>query len=94
MKPIKDIKKYPKFLRVNDVAPKQPWNKHLPKPYKIGEIVKVAPEEEQVSSPLVGTPTNIWRSKYVKVIRKDQDGKWTLVNVNEWRTFELLTNKN
>ncbi len=93
MKAINNIKKYPKFLKANDVAPRQVWNKHLSKPWTVGEIVKVAPEEDQHSSPLVGTPTSIWRSKYVKVIRKDNEGKWSIVNVNEWNTFELLTKK-
>ena len=93
MKAIKDINKYPKFLKVNDVAPKESWNKYLPKPWVEGEVVRVAPAEEQVSSPSVGTPTEIWRKQYVKVIRKDDEGKWTLKHVHEWKTFELLTNK-
>lgn len=47
MKAITNKEKLPKFLMVNDIPEKRSWNKHLLKPYKKGEIVKVAPFEEQ-----------------------------------------------
>ena len=49
MKAITTKEKLPKFLEVNAEAPSKPWNKYLLKPYEKGEIVKVAPFEEQVS---------------------------------------------
>ena len=55
MKAITKKEKLPKFLVVNAEAPSKPWNKYLLKPYEKGEIVKVAPFEEQVSHPSVGT---------------------------------------
>ena len=50
MKGILSKEKLPKFLKVNNFLPSKAWNKYLPKPYVLGEIVKVAPWEEQVPS--------------------------------------------
>ena len=48
MRPITVKEKLPKFLIVNDVPEKTNSNKYLIKPFKKGEVVKVAPFEEQV----------------------------------------------
>ena len=48
MKPILKKDNLPKFLMVNSTPETYSHNKHLLKPYKKGEIVKVAPFEEQV----------------------------------------------
>ena len=48
MKPITNVKNLPTFLVVNSIAEKNSWNKYLPYPYKAGEIVMVAPAEQQV----------------------------------------------
>lgn len=93
MKAITNERDLPKFLIVNDVPEKQSYNKYLLKPWAKGELVKVAPIEEQVSSPFAGTPTEQFRKRYVKVIRKDDNGKWTLVYTADWKYFELLKNK-
>ena len=94
----------PKFLVVNDVPEKTSHNKHLLKPYKKGEIVKVAPFEEQVRCDKYDhmfkyvKPDNDperFRQKYVVVYRKDENGKFTLKYTNGWDSFDLLTkNKN
>lgn len=87
---------------VNDEPEKQPYNKHLLKPYKKGEIVKVAPFEEQVRNSdydhmfkYVKPDNNPWnfRKRYVVIYRKDDEGKWTLKYTAGWSQFDLLTNK-
>ena len=104
MKAITSKEKLPKFLVVNDEPEKKSHNKHLLKPYKKGEIVKVAPFEEQVRCDKYdhvfkyGKPDNNplhFRSKYVVVYSKDENGKFTLKYTNGWDSFDLLTkNKN
>lgn len=91
MKAITKKEKLPKFLVVNAEAPSKPWNKYLLKPYEKGEIVKVAPFEEQVSSPSVGTEPEQFRKRYVVIYRKDEQGKWTLKYTQGWESFDLLT---
>ena len=93
MKAITTKEKLPKFLVVNAEAPSKPWNKYLLKPYEKGEIVKVAPFEEQVSHPSVdSTPDpEQFRKRYVVVYRKDEEGKWTLKYTQGWESFDLLT---
>ena len=87
MKPITSKEKLPKFLVVNDVPEKTSHNKHILKPYKKGEMVKVAPFEEQVRCDKYDDvfkyfkPNNdpeYFRQRYVVVYRKDDDGKFTL----------------
>jgi hypothetical protein len=86
------IDKYPKFLKCNEIIKRWGWNKYLPKPWVIGELVKVAPEEEQHSHPIVGSSDAVFRRQYVVVYRKDNYGKFTLRQTAEWRQFDLLTN--
>ena len=102
MKAITSKEKLPKFLVVNDEPEKTSHNKHLLKPYKKGEIVKVAPFEEQVRCDKYdhvfkyGKPDNNplhFRSKYVVVYRKDENGKFTLKYTNGWDSLDLLTKK-
>lgn len=101
MNAIKDINKWPKFLTVNGIPESRSVNKHLLKPWKKGEIVKVAPMEEQVpnrkyddlskgSEPITDKK---FKEHYVKVIRKDNTGAWSLVYVDNWEIFDLLNNK-
>lgn len=90
MKAITKKEKLPKFLVVNAEAPSKPWNKYLLKPYGKGEIVKVAPFEEQASHPSVGEPEQ-FRKRYVVIYRKDEQGKWTLKYTQGWESFDLLT---
>lgn len=89
MKAITTKENLPKFLVVNAEAPSKPWNKYLLKPYEKGEIVKVAPFEEQVSS--VGSTAELFRKRYVVVYRKDDEGKWMLKYSQGWESFDLLT---
>ena len=103
MNAITNKEKLPKFLVVNDLPEKEAYNKHLMKPWKKGELVKVAPFEEQVRNDKYddmfkyvkpdNNPEN-FRKKYVKVIRKDEKGEWSLVYTESWGIFDLLTNKN
>ena len=91
MKAITKEKEWPKFLKVNNNVKNIFWNKHLLKPWKIGEIVKVMPFNEQIPS------TNItveqFRKQFVKIIRKDDKGQWNLKYTWGWEIFELLTRK-
>lgn len=97
MKAITSKEKLPKFLMVNDIPEKRSWNKHLIKPYKKGEIVKVAPFEEQKSNDdqfRFVKPNNdpLWfRQRYVVIYRKDDNGKFTLKYIEDWESFDLLT---
>lgn len=100
MKAITNKEKLPKFLMVNDIPEKRSWNKHLLKPYKKGEIVKVAPFEEQKRNDAFDDqfrfvkPNNdpLWfRQRYVVIYRKDDNGKFTLKYTEDWESFDLLT---
>ena len=52
MKAITDPTKLPKFLVCNEIPERDwSWNKHLPKPWTKGEIVKVQPAETQKHDP-------------------------------------------
>lgn len=102
MKAITVKEKLPKFLVVNGEPETKPWNKHLLKPWKKGEVVKVAPIEEQVRNSDYDDkfqyvkPNNdpMWfRKRYVVVYRKDENGKWTLKYTQGWESFDLLTIK-
>ena len=76
MKAIVNKTDWPKFLKVNGAMERVSWNKYLLKPWKKGEIVKVVPYNEQKSG--CSTPTEVFRKRYVNVIRKDEEGQWTL----------------
>lgn len=102
MKAITNKEKLPKFLMVNDIPEKRSWNKHLLKPYRKGEIVKVAPFEEQKRNATDGdqfrfvNPNNdpLWfRRRYVVIYRKNDNGKFTLKYTEDWGSFDLLTKK-
>lgn len=81
-----------KYLKVRGDIDKFKWNRYLLKPYKPGEIVKVAPIEEQVSS--TGKVSNEnFRRNYVTVYRKDDNGKWSIKYVNGWDLFRELGKK-
>lgn len=101
MKPIIEKEKLPKFLIVNEVPEKYSYNKYLLKPWKKGELVKVAPFEEQVRNSkfdhtfkyvVPETDPDYFRKRYVRVIRKDENGEWTLKYAAGWEIFDLLTN--
>lgn len=82
----------PAFLKViQGIQQKRPFTRYLLYPLKDGELVKVAPWEEQVSTSNL-TPER-FRRRYVKVIRKDADGKWSLTYVLDWDMFESLKRK-
>ena len=87
----KKIKDYPKFLRCNKIVKEWSWNKHLLMPWNVGELVKVAPESEQHSSPYVGSKDEVFRKTYVVIYRKDEEGKFTKKQTAEWRQFDLIT---
>lgn len=93
MKAITEKEKLPKFLMVIDGIEKKPWNRFLIKPYSNGEVVKVAPFEEQVPHPSVNTTPEKFRNRYVVVYRKDAEGKWTLKYTEGWEVFDLLKKK-
>lgn len=86
MKAILNQTHFPKFLKVNSLPEKRSANKHLPKPWKEGEVVKVVPYEKQKYR----HDLKIF-VKYVTVLRKDDDGKWSLEYTWDWSIFNLLT---
>ena len=88
MKAITNEKEWPKFLRVNDFLNNVSWNKHLLKPWDKGELVRVLPISEQI--PSTNMSVEHFRRKFVKVIRKDENGKWTLRYTWSWDIFEHL----
>lgn len=101
MRAITQKEKLPKFLVVNKNPESMSYNKHLLKPWKSGEVVRVADFEEQVpcrkyeNNFKFATPMSdeLFKKRYVKVIRKDEEGKWSLVYTQNWNSFDLLTNK-
>lgn len=78
---------YPKFLRVAEVPS---YNSHLDTPWIKGELVKVAPIEEQVPNPKTGYDCETFRRGFVVVYRRGRDGKWSDRRVQEWKTFERI----
>ena len=88
MKAITNEKEWPKFLRVNDDLKNVSWNKHLLKPWEKGELVRVLPISEQI--PSTNMSVEHFRRKFVKVIRKDESGQWTLRYTWSWEIFEPL----
>ena len=101
MKAITSKEKLPKFIVVNGNPESESYNKHLLKPWKKGEIVKVAPFEEQIPNHKYddmfkhskGCNDKEFKQRFVKVIRKDDKGNWSLVYTESWKSFDLLTNK-
>lgn len=103
MKAIIQKEKMPKFLRANSYLPSRRYNKYFLKPYTFGELVKVAPWEEQVMSKLIfeivkypeliDKDPNYFREKYVVIYRKDDEGNWSIKNTMPWCAFDLLTFK-
>lgn len=90
MKPITNmIGGWPTFLKVNDVMERVNFNKYLLKPWVKGELVKVVPFADQKSS-IEGTSRSEFLKRYVTVMRKDEDGRWTLKYVWGWEIFEPL----
>lgn len=87
---MKAMKKYPKFVKCGEIVKNWSWNKHLPKPWKVGEVVKVAPEEEQHSSKYVDIPDEIFRKNYLVVYRKGDDGKFSYKCTCRLNQFETL----
>lgn len=87
---MKKPSKYPKFLKCNEVVKGWNWNKYLPMPWRPGELVKVAPEDEQHSHPFVNSSDDKFRKSFVVVCRKDKDGKFSVKNTAEWGQFDIL----
>lgn len=77
MNAVNSCKFIPKFLRVvSDIDKKFRVNKFFIRPLVPGEIVKVAPLEEQVPDKDSMTDVENFRKKYVVVYRKSSDGSW------------------
>lgn len=98
MKPI--VNEYPKFLKVNSIPVNRDVNKHLIKPWRLGEIVKVAPMEEQVRDSSIdhmfryskqNDNPEWFRKRYCVVYRKDENGEWKLKYTESWKSFDVLT---
>ena len=88
MEAILNKEKWPKFLRVNGEMKRVNFNKYLLKPWVKGEIVKVVPWDEYKK--WIETEEFQVRKRYVKVVRKDENGKWTLCYTWNWKIFEPL----
>ena len=100
MEAITSKDKLPKFLVVNDKPEQRSYNKYLIKPFKRGEIVKVAPFEEQRRNDKWDSYFHLvkfnndpqwFRERYVVIYRKDENGKFTLKYIEKWESFDLLT---
>lgn len=70
-------------------------------PWRVGEIVKVREPEVQKQDtkydstlhPKVKPYTDEeFRERFVRILRKDANGKFTIPQVGEWMQFELLKN--
>lgn len=100
MKPILNKEKLPKFLVVNGFPETQSYNKYLLKPWKKGELVKVAPFDKQINNTeydhMFIHKSKLTQEDFIKrnvrVIRKDDNGEWTLNYSAGWENFDLLTN--
>jgi hypothetical protein len=102
MKAILSKTEFPKFLRNNgNVTKNWSWNKFLSIPWVPGEIVKIASMEEQKPNNKYDNtfkyckPYTLkqWRKLFVKVIRRDKNGKFTIKQTAEWIQFEKLNKK-
>ena len=101
MKPIKDYSKLPKFLQVSKWQVEQSYNKYLPKPYKEGEIVKTQPIEVQKPDHKYDHTTlrvppctdEFWQTRYCRIWRKDETGKFNHSCVLEWQALDYLKKK-
>jgi hypothetical protein len=89
MKAITTKQNFPKFLRVSGEIKKKAYNKFLQKPFVEGEIVKIVPFDEQRS---VNQSTDKVRflTQYVNIIRKDNNGKFTIRYTVAWDILEQL----
>lgn len=101
MKAISKKESFPKFLSYR-IGEDNSHNKFLLKPWVNGEIVKVLPFDEQTKGrehyqekfKFVKIDSDSeFRKKFVKVLRKDDDGKWNLCYIESWRNFNLLNKK-
>ena len=102
MKPITDYSKLPKFLVISNAQVQKSSNKYLLKPYRKGEIVRVAPAEEQkpnhefdhMAKYVEPCTDDCWREHYLKILRKGDDGKFSLPYVISWDGVELINKFN
>jgi len=102
MKPILLKERMPKFLVVNEIPEKRVWNKRLTPPFLKGELVKVAPFDEQKRCDeydnkfqFVKSNYNpiLFRKRYVVVYRKGKSGKFDHKCTEDWESFDLLKKK-
>ena len=101
MKPVRDYSKLPKFLQVTNWQIDQSYNKYLPKPYKLGEIVKVQPidvqkpdhEYDHITSRVPPVTNEFWQARYCRIWRKDENGKFNHSCVLEWQALDYLKKK-
>lgn len=101
MKPVKDYSNLPKFLQVSKWQVEQSHNKYLPKPYKLGELVKVqAPEFQKpdhkyddLFSRVEKCTDEFWQKRYCRIFRKDESGKFTHSCVLEWEALDYIRKK-
>lgn len=93
MKAVLQEQGFPKMLRVSEEVVKKSYNKYLPVPFKVGELVKVVPFKEQ-NSVVEGKTKMDFLRQFVKVVRKDNQGNWVLHYDITWDILEPLTKKN
>lgn len=67
-----------------------PTNKYLLKPYEDGELVQVSDNQK---SSVEGQTDAFFRQRYIRIIRKDLGGKWSLNYVVDWGSLVPLTVK-
>ena len=59
----------------------------------VPDIQRVKPYTRYLLHPLVEQGDEQFRKRYVRVIRKDASGQWSLRYVLDWTTFEPLKKK-
>lgn len=95
MKPILNKENLPNFLIVSNDLINKSYNQYLLLPFKKGEVVKVAPFEEQKPSERLPESVGWFKLRYLKVYRKNEiSGKFDIPYVESWNSFEVLKKKN
>lgn len=92
MKAVLQEQGFPKMLRVSEEVNKKSYNKYLLQPFKVGEIVKVKPFNEQKPS-VDGKTKKDFLRQFVCVIRKDSTNNCNLNYIITWDILEPLTKK-
>lgn len=80
---------WPSFLRIiPDIDRVLPHTRYLLRPLQGGELVKVLPLAEQI--PEGGFSAEAFKARFVRVVRRDDAGRWSDKYTLDWSGVELL----